>query len=213
MIVQAWHKSIAALRRLFGGRRETTGAQQARDPAGAQRSGAQPLTQVARRNARPTKEPTMEKAKYILDQFCGYLEKDDVGYGLHEQEPVLRTGIEGETGYYRITVFVHNDVLAIATWLPVIVPVELRKTMAEAVNRANDGLLMGSFRLNMSNGHIVYQATMPIGDGELGHDQYRTLMGASIATPERYMRAFYRLVYGDDLSPAEVIAEVELGDD
>ena len=95
---------------------------------------------------------------------------------------------------------------------PVVVPETRRVEMAETVTRANYGLLLGGFQLDMSDGELVFHASMPVPDGAVTCEQFHQLFDASAWSVSTYARAFNRLLYGDDLSPAEVIAEVEMAD-
>ena len=91
-----------------------------------------------------------------------------------------------------------------------IVPEDRRREFAEAVVRANYTLMLGRFDLDLRDGEMEFHNCMPVAGGEITTEQFGDLLYSSIVTADRYARAFYRLLYGDDLSPAEVIAEVEM---
>ena len=55
-------------------------------------------------------------------------------------------------------------------------------------------------------------AGMPTGDDCVSESQVACLFEAAVWTAARYHRAFGRLLYAVDLSPAEVVAEVEMAD-
>lgn len=168
---------------------------------------------TGRAAGQPQKEAAMERAQEILDRVCGYLDTDEVGYSVREDEYVIHSAFEGDTAYYNLAIYVHENVLGFSVRLPLRAPEEKLPALAETVARANFGLLLGAFRLHYREGRIVFRVGMPIADGELTYEQFRTLAGSSLHTADRYHRAFLRLLYGDDLSPAEVIAEVEMDEE
>ena len=84
--------------------------------------------------------------------------------------------------------------------------------MAETIARANHRVLLGHFALDMSDGELSFRANLLVVDGLPTHDQVGHLLAGSCWAVDRYHRAGIRLVYCDDLSPAEVIAEVEMAD-
>ena len=152
----------------------------------------------------------MEEAREILDQVCGFLDADELGYSVREDAPVIDTAYRGDSAYFKVVIFVRGDVLAGYVRSLLIVPEDRRKEVAEAITRANTSVLIGGFKLDLSDGDLGFGVSMPIADSTLTHEQFRELLGSAFCAVDRYHRAFCRLLYGDDLSPAEVIAEVEM---
>lgn len=164
------------------------------------------------RNDETGKEPTMERARDILSQVCGFFDADDVRYRSYPDGTGIEAVFCGETAPFTATVMVREEplVLGVLIRVPIIVPEARRVQMAETVVRANDRLLVGAFDLNMTDGMLAFRASIPLAEASIVHEQFRDLMRAALWSVDRYHRAFCRLLYGDDLSPAEVIAEVEM---
>ena len=154
----------------------------------------------------------MDQASMTMGLVCGYLDAQEWSYRLREDKPALETGVSGETCVFSICITVVGDPanLGVLIYLPMIVPEARRLEMAEAITRANYDLLNGCFELDFSDGELRYRASMPLADGTVTEEQFRELLFYAIAMADQYARAFNRLLYGDDLSPAEVIAEVEM---
>ena len=91
-----------------------------------------------------------------------------------------------------------------------VVPEERRTQMAEALARANYGLKVGCFQMDMGTGTLSFVAIMPLADGTITAEQFDAVLEGAMCYTDAYFRAFARLLYADDLSPAEVIAEVEM---
>jgi hypothetical protein len=98
----------------------------------------------------------------------------------------------------------------IAVRIPTVVPDERRSQAAETVVRANYGLLVGCFDLDMRDGTLGFRASLPVVDAVVTQEQFDATWRTALSTTDKYHRAFCRLLYGDDLSPAEVVAEVEM---
>ncbi len=146
--------------------------------------------------------------------MCQYLEAEEFTYDVCADGTAIRTGFVGKTAPFSVRVILRGDspVLTVLVRAPIVVPENQRPTMADAVNRANFGLPLGSFELDPSDGTLLFRSAMPIADGTVTRDQFRHLFCSALSTTDRYNRAFQRLVYADDLSPAEVIAEVEFAE-
>ena len=109
--------------------------------------------------------------------------------------------VSGETPNTTLVLIVRNAL---------IVPEDQRVRMAELITRANFGFYIGSFDLDFSDGELVFRASMPAPDGCFTQEQCRSLIYTAMSTMDRYNHAFHRLIYGDDISPAEAVAEVEM---
>lgn len=154
----------------------------------------------------------MDQASMTMELVCGYLDAQDWSYRVRADKPSLETGVAGETCVFSISVTVVGDPanLGVLVHLPMLVPEARRVELAEAITRANYDLLNGCFEMDFSDGELRYRASMPIVDGFVTEKQFRELLYYAITMADRYARAFNRLLYGDDLTPAEVIAEVEM---
>ena len=156
----------------------------------------------------------MDGAELTVDQLCRYLDEDGFGYSLREDGTTIETGFRARTGAFRLVIFLRDEpaLLGVMVRIPEVVPEPKRPQMAESIARANYGLSMGCFELDMSDGELDFRASIPTPGATVTHQQFRALVGAAMWTTDRYHRAFCRLIYGDDLSPAEVIAEVEMAE-
>ena len=154
----------------------------------------------------------MDGAIEILEVARSVLEAQGFPCSLRNDGPAIETGYRSSSGVFSIWIGAQDEpaLLRVVVRIPVVVPEPRRVEMAETVARANYGLLLGGFQLDMSDGELLFQASMPVADAAVTCDQVRHLLDASVWSVSTYFRAFNRLLYGDDLSPAEVIAEVEM---
>jgi hypothetical protein len=156
----------------------------------------------------------VEKAEAVFRLVCGFLDADGLKYRERDDETAVELGFSGESGVFAAVIAVRGSppVVGLFVRIPLVVKEDQRIAMAETATRANFGLMLGSFDLDMSTGCMGFRVAMPFSDASITHDQFSSLMQSAFWTVDRYHRAFCRLLYGDDLSPAEVIAEVEMAD-
>jgi hypothetical protein len=91
-----------------------------------------------------------------------------------------------------------------------IAPSSSNSRPCSVIARINYGLMIGGFALSLSDGNLHFRVALLLADAELTQEQFDRLIGASLWTVQRYHKAVCRLLYGDDLSPAEAVAEVEM---
>ena len=157
----------------------------------------------------------MQKHESIIRVVCGYLEEDGCPYRVLDAKPCLEADYRGETARYRTVIFVSGEatiLLGVLLLIPEIVAERQRDLMTEAIVRANGTLSLGAFHLDMCTGDTYFHVSMPVGGELVSGSQFRALLGAAFWGVDHYHRAFNRLLFGDDLLPAEVIAEVEMAE-
>ena len=127
-------------------------------------------------------------------------------------ENVLVAWARGPDGDFALTVSVleNPECLLVFGRLPFTVPETKRSQVVDAVNRANFGLIIGFFEMNPETGRIYYEGTIPLKNAVLTVEQVANVLDTVAGAGAGYYRAFARLIYANDVSPAEVIAEAEM---
>ena len=190
---------------LARGRRETRPATRR---TGAPSAGA---ASGLRAQATTRERTTMREPRIIIQQITAFFEARQAGYRLSADETAIEAWFTYPAARFLVTISVRDTAtLCVVTQMPVVVPEDRRPAVAELIARINYGLLLGGFALDLSDGELHFRVTMPLADAELTQDQFDRLMGASLWSAQRYHKAVCRLLYGDDLSPAEAVAEVEM---
>lgn len=153
----------------------------------------------------------MDRTK-LMGLVCGFLDEAEFNYRLDVERGLVDAQVAGEHGVYAVYVQAVHDplVLGVQVRLPVVVPEGRRQEVAELLIRAQQGLYMGRFELDFGRNLVSFRSTLPVLDGVLSAQQFDLMLRAAIETADQYSRALWRLLFGDDLSPAEAVAEVEL---
>jgi hypothetical protein len=182
---------------------------QANSPAGELASGSHVQAGIGQGTAGA--RTAMSEPRIIIQQITAFLEARQLGYRLSADETTIEVGFACQTARFLVTVWVHPaSLLCVVTQMPVVIPEDRRTAVAELIARINYSLMLGGFALSLSDGDLHFRVTVPLADAELTQEQFDRLMGASLWTVQRYHKAVCRLLYGDDLSPAEAVAEVEM---
>lgn len=149
--------------------------------------------------------------QFAFEDLVAILQEDGVKFTSREEEGFLMAGFSGgRHGPVQLLARVdgQRDVLTLSFRLPLTIPEDKRLEMAEAVTRANYGLVVGSFEMDMRDGELNYKVVVPIDEAMLSHAQFRHCMGAALMTVQRYLPAYYRIVFSGTC-PEEAINECE----
>ncbi len=146
----------------------------------------------------------------ILETVINFFDQDDWPFTPLGGQPVLRLGFQGENGQWTCYAQVREEQeqFIFYSLCPVNAPEEKRLAAAEFLTRANYGLFIGNFELDMNDGEIRYKTSIDVEGDRLSEALVRTLVYANVLTMDRYLPGLMSVLYGG-ASPAEAIAQVE----
>jgi len=149
----------------------------------------------------------------LYDTLLGYFDRDGWKYRRMEDYSALEMGIAGESGNYRLVALVDSErsILRFLTFVEGKVPEPRRREVMEYLTRANYGLLLGNFELDLGDGEVRFKSSLDVEEGELTYRQYQNLLFVSLATMDRYYPGLQRVVQGS-ADAAAAIAESERWD-
>ncbi len=129
-----------------------------------------------------------------------------------EDETVLQFDVSGQNAYYKGYVYTEENLrhMVVLVFVPNLVPENKRIAVAEFFNRANYGLSVGNFELDMEDGEARYRVAVDIEGGELSTTMVENMVGMGFILIDRYYPGIMALLYSD-ATPAEAIAAVEGG--
>jgi hypothetical protein len=146
----------------------------------------------------------------MLDIAISFFEEDDWTFTQFEGQPILQLGFRGESGQWNCYAQAREEQAQFLFYsvCPVNAPEERRPAVAEFVTRANYGLFIGNFELDLDDGEIRYKTSIDVEGDRLSPALVQQLVYANIFTMDRYLPGIMRVIYGD-ASPMEAIAQVE----
>src|ERR1051326_8465019 len=92
------------------------------------------------------------------------------------------------------------------------VPERRRTAVVEALARANWGLRMGNFEMDLSDGEVRFRTGVTLSDGELTAGMVEAMLQTVLGTSEFYHDAVMRVAFGE-VEPAVAIGEAEKVDE
>jgi hypothetical protein len=143
-----------------------------------------------------------------FENVLEHLDQHQVRYRQFPDEEVASFEIRTKTGVFPMTVRVDDDLLQVYGQVPLAVPEGARGLIAEAVARANFGMRVGNFELDVNDGELRFHASVVLQLDRVEDTLAERLITITLAMLERYIPAFMSIIYGNE-PPAAAIALVE----
>jgi len=139
------------------------------------------------------------------------LKKDDWSYEHDHEDPrILRTGVKGKNTSLRGTFMVVEEKRIIHFYVHLSVNVIENKRLEtmEYITRANYGLQIGNFEMDLRDGEIRFKVSIDVEAGTLSTVMVRNMMSAGFCTVDRYFPGLMSVIFGNAV-PAQAIEEIE----
>jgi hypothetical protein len=146
----------------------------------------------------------------LFDSVKAHFDKDEWTYRQLGDHSALEMGVAGETGNFRLVAVVDTErnVVRFLTFLEGKVPEPRRREVMEFLTRANYGLLVGNFEMDLADGEVRFKASVEVEDADLSYGQYQSLVYTSVSIMDRYFPGMQRVIQGS-ADPAAAVADVE----
>jgi hypothetical protein len=142
------------------------------------------------------------------------LEENKLKYQIlleNEHQSIFKLGMQLENG--RVDTFVdirpENKQVLIFTLFPTNIPTNQRNRVSEFITRANKGLIIGNFELDMEDGELRYKAsyiyddTFPISKEVFMHNFFTTLV-----MMDKFLPGVMSVIYANTI-PRQAISQIE----
>lgn len=127
-----------------------------------------------------------------------------------EGELILNTKFISEHGDFICVgkVLEQKSQFVFYTGFPTKIPNKKRQTIAEVLTRANFGMAIGNFEMDLDEGEVFYKVGIDVENGQLTPALVENMVYACVFTMEKYFPAIMAVLYGD-ASPQDAIKKVE----
>lgn len=144
------------------------------------------------------------------ERLVQHLEEQDVKYRANDDSRMVCADFQGEVGTYRLMAVVDEEgnLFQVLGLSHLRVPEGARPLIAEALVRANYGLVLGKFEMDFEDGELRFQIGQILIGGELPDEVIERSFTAAMAMLDRYLPAFLSVIYGNEL-PKDAIRTVE----
>lgn len=143
------------------------------------------------------------------DELIHVLDEREIQYSTSENE-VVRTDLRGELASYRVVARVESEMglFQVFAYSPLRAPEGSRQAVAETIVRANYGLRLGKFELDIDDGEIRFQVGQLLVDGALGSKAIDRIICTALDMLDMYLPAILSVIYANEL-PEDAIHRVE----
>jgi hypothetical protein len=143
------------------------------------------------------------------EELIHLLDEREIGYSTSEDQ-AIRTDLRGEVAVYRIVARVEAEaeLFQVFGYSPLRIPEGCRLAIAEAVTRANYGLRIGKFELDLDDGELRFQAAQILVYESVGEEVIDRMIGTAISMLDMYLPSFLSVIYANEL-PQDAIRRVE----
>ncbi len=127
----------------------------------------------------------------------------------HDEGARFRFPFSGERALVDCWVACYEETerLAVIAHIPIAIPESKRLAVAEYITRANFGILVGNFELDLGDGELRFKTSADVEDTEIGTTFVKNLLAANISSIDRYFPGLMKVLYAN-MSPADAIAVV-----
>jgi hypothetical protein len=131
-------------------------------------------------------------------------------FGEDAEHLTFNLGYGGKNGIYYCLLHVHAQFRAVLFHAHVQcrVPEEKRAAVAEFITRANYGMWIGNFELDLRDGEVRYKSSLDLVDGELTPGMLNALMRTNLNTLDRYLPGLMSVLW-NDVAPQDAVGMIE----
>jgi hypothetical protein len=145
----------------------------------------------------------------IYDTLVGHLRAAGLPVEEHAERGFATVSAVGSSGRWILLAqaFEDRDQAVIYSMRVEPVPPERREPVALLLTRANYGLFLGNFEMDLDDGEVRFKTSLDFGGVEPSDALVQPLVGFNVATMDRYLPAIDAVVDGGDVDT--VIAALE----
>lgn len=146
----------------------------------------------------------------MLDAGISFFQGDEWPYEQQEGKLLLRTGFSGDNGNFTCWFQAREDEeqLVFYSICPVHAPEDKRMLIAEFIARANYGMVIGNFEIDLNDGEIRYKSSADVEGIEVQPVFVKNMVYANVLMMDRYLPGIMKVIYSS-IDPAKAVAEVE----
>lgn len=139
------------------------------------------------------------------------LKEDDWSFERDSERPdLLRVGVKGRNTDMRGTFLVRQEKEQVVFYvqLPTKTPEGRQREAMEFITRANYGMNIGNFEMDLQDGEIRFKVSLDVEAGVLSNSMVRNMMSVAFLTVDRYFPGLMSVLFGNAI-PAAAVREIE----
>ena len=145
-----------------------------------------------------------------LEQVVELFQGKDWKFEIDEENDLVRTGIEGDNGGWKVIVAAldDDDAFLVLSLFPQKCPARRRGPCAELLTRINFGRTMGCFEMDYEDGEIRFKTTLPFAQESFNTENLNNLLMFNLASMDRFLPVIMSVIYAGT-SPAQALTAVK----
>jgi hypothetical protein len=150
-------------------------------------------------------------AEVMIDFFTQMQWPFDEGTSpLNQDQPIYRLISQGENGKWSCFACPREDMQQCVFYsiYPDLIPEERRTIVTEFLTRANFGMAIGNFEINLDSGEVRLKTSIDVEDDRLSLELFQQLVAANVNTMDRYLPGIQEVIEGQ-ATPEAAIAQLE----
>lgn len=146
----------------------------------------------------------------IYELLTTWLRENDWTFDEVADEALVKLGYQGGNARWQCLLYApeRNERLLMYAVCPILVPEDKRPAMAEFLCRVNQGLVLGNFELDWSDGEVRYKTSFDANGAFEVQPLFPPCIHANLATAERYFPGLMAVVFSGQ-APEEAVAACE----
>lgn len=146
----------------------------------------------------------------MIDQMVAFFKEDEWPYTELEGGAVLGIVFQGQHGQWSCYAQAREEQQQFLFYsvCPVSAPANKREAMMEFITRANYGLVLGNFEMDLNDGEIRYKTSIDVEGADLTMGLLKPVVYANVMMMDQYLPGIMAIIYSD-APPDQAIAQVE----
>jgi len=146
----------------------------------------------------------------IMGVVLKFLQEDKWNFQQIEGKPILRMGFTGNNGSWQCFAQSREEQQQFIFYsiLQMNVPADKRPLVADFLTRANYGLILGNFEMDMNDGEVRFKTSIDVQGGQLTTGMVKTMIYVNVLMMDKYLPGIMSVTYGA-ATPADAIAKIE----
>jgi hypothetical protein len=152
----------------------------------------------------------MTSQQPILKTIIQFFEEDGWPFSILEQESALTTGFQGKNGQWKCYAEAREKQQQFRFYsiFPFDIPENKRLAIAEFLTRANYGLIIGNFEMDLEDGEIRYKTSAIAEANTLTLSLLKELVYTNVLTMDKYFPGMMSII-SVDISPSAALDALE----
>jgi hypothetical protein len=129
---------------------------------------------------------------------------------LNQDQPIYRLISQGENGEWSCFACPREDMQQCVFYsvYPDLIPEERRNVVNEFLTRANFGMAIGNFEINLDSGEVRFKTSIDVEGDHFSLELFQQLVAANVNTMDRYLPGIREVIEGQ-ATPEAAIAQLE----